>query len=119
MTPTATTAASKIGASVKIPLTADVNIVGVGFLSPMPSGPSSGDQTSELLAEGEMEEGKKKKKAITKMPRKARVSELHDDSDERGEDPFDNPEIIQDLTDKFAMPEVVDHLADLDWMQFV
>ncbi|EHA8586580.1 hypothetical protein COCNU_scaffold000540G000010 [Cocos nucifera] len=53
------------------------------------------------------------------MPRKALLSELDDDSDEQGKDPFDNPKIIQDLTDKYAMSEVVDHMADLDPWQLI
>ncbi|EHA8587583.1 hypothetical protein COCNU_scaffold002674G000010 [Cocos nucifera] len=61
-----------------------------------------------------MEEGKKKKKAVTKMLCKAHLGEPSIDRDELGEDPSDDPKIVQDLTDKFAMLEVVDRMADLD-----
>ena len=78
----------------------------------MPSGPSNKDWASEPSAEGEVGEGRKKKKAIAKTSRKAHLSGANGDSDERGKDPFNNPKIVRDLTNRFTMPEVMDHMAD-------
>ncbi|EHA8589637.1 hypothetical protein COCNU_scaffold011629G000010 [Cocos nucifera] len=112
--PTATAAAFEVAASIEVAPTAEVSTVGAGFMPPASLDPSSKDQASELPAEGEMEEGKKKKKAIVKTLHKARPSEPSDDRGELREDPFDDLRIIQDLTDKFAMMEVVDRMANLD-----
>ncbi|EHA8587122.1 hypothetical protein COCNU_scaffold001459G000040 [Cocos nucifera] len=53
------------------------------------------------------------------MSRKARLGGPNGDGDEQGEDPFDNLEIIWDLTDRFTMPEVVDQMVDLDPQQLI
>ncbi|EHA8587941.1 hypothetical protein COCNU_scaffold003634G000010 [Cocos nucifera] len=66
-------------------------------------------------AKGVGDDKKKKRATIAKVVRKARLGGLSDsDGDDLGVDPFDNLEIIQDLIDKFAMPEEEDHLVDLD-----
>ncbi|KAG1364257.1 hypothetical protein COCNU_11G010840 [Cocos nucifera] len=117
--PTSTAAALEVIVSIEVVLIAEVGTTGIGFMPSMPLGPSNGDRASELPTEGEIGEGRKKKKAIVKMSRKVCLSGPNGDSDERGEDPFDNPEIVRDLTDRFAMPEVVDHMADLDPLQLV
>ncbi|EHA8586359.1 hypothetical protein COCNU_scaffold000210G000040 [Cocos nucifera] len=88
-------------------------------MSSAPPSPSSVDQALKLPTEGETREGKKKKKAIVKTPHKGHFSEPNDDSDERGEDPFDDLEIVRALTDKFAMLKVVDDMADLEPWQLV
>ncbi|KAG1338754.1 putative ensconsin-like [Cocos nucifera] len=88
-------------------------------MPPTPLGPFSQDQASELPVEGEMEEGKKKKKAITKILRKAYPSKSSDNHDELGEDPFDNLGTIQNLIDKFSISEVVDRMANLDPRQLI
>ncbi|EHA8589834.1 hypothetical protein COCNU_scaffold012715G000010 [Cocos nucifera] len=109
----------KVAVSVEVLPTTKVGTVDVDSIPSTPLGPSSGDQALKLPAEGETREGKKKKKVVLKTPRKAHFSDPNDDSDERGEDPFDNSEIVQALTDKFAMLEVVDHIADLEPWQLV
>ncbi|EHA8587804.1 hypothetical protein COCNU_scaffold003272G000040 [Cocos nucifera] len=78
--PTSTTAISKVIASTEVALNAKAGIAGVGSMPPMPSGPSSGDRASELPIEGEIGEGRKKKKAATKTSRKARLSGLDGDN---------------------------------------
>ncbi|EHA8587604.1 hypothetical protein COCNU_scaffold002772G000010 [Cocos nucifera] len=103
--PTSIVVAPEIIANAEVALATEVGTTGVGFVPPMPLGPSSGDRASKLPAEGEVGEGRKKKKAIAKTSRKACLSGVDGDSDERGEDPFDNSEIVQDLTDRFTMPE--------------
>ncbi|EHA8588220.1 hypothetical protein COCNU_scaffold004427G000020 [Cocos nucifera] len=92
-------------ASTEVALAAEVDIVGVGSVPPMPSGSSSGDWASKSPIEGVIGEGRKKKKAIAKMFCKACLSGVDGNSDERGGDPFDNPKIVRDLTNRFAMPE--------------
>ncbi|KAG1358576.1 hypothetical protein COCNU_08G000220 [Cocos nucifera] len=112
---TPTAIASKVIVGIETTLTAEVNTAGVGSMPSIPSSPTNGDRTLELPAKEETSKGRKKKKAVAKTSRKARLSGPDgNDDDERGEDHFDNPEIIQDLIDRFAMPEVVDQMADLD-----
>ncbi|EHA8586236.1 hypothetical protein COCNU_scaffold000119G000030 [Cocos nucifera] len=61
----------------------------------------------------------KRKKVIVKVFRKAHLGGSNDDNDDLGEDPFSDSKIIQDLTDKFTMFEVVDQMADLDHAQHI
>ena len=114
MAPTIAAAAFEVVVSAEVLPTIEVGTIDVDSMPSAPPGPFSRDQALKLPAEGETREGKKKKKVVLKTPRKAHFSEPNDDSDERGEDPFDDPEIVQALTDKFAMSEVVDQMADLD-----
>ncbi|EHA8588083.1 putative ensconsin-like [Cocos nucifera] len=88
-------------------------------MSAAPSSPCSGDQASELPIEGEIEKGKKKKKAIAKILCKAHPGKPSDDRGELGEDPFNDPGIVRDLTNKFTMLEVVYRMADLDPQQLI
>ncbi|KAG1371688.1 hypothetical protein COCNU_16G007820 [Cocos nucifera] len=115
--PTSTAVVPEVIASAEVALATEVDSAGEGSMPSMPLGPSSGDRASEPPTEEEVGEGRKKKKAIAKTSHKTRLSGMDGDSDEQGEDPFDNPEIIQDLTDRVAMPKVVDHMADLDPLQ--
>ncbi|EHA8587696.1 hypothetical protein COCNU_scaffold002990G000030 [Cocos nucifera] len=71
MAPAITVAAFEVAVSAKILPTIKVGTVDVDSMPSIPPGPSSGDQAPKLPAEGEMREGKKKKKAITKTPHKA------------------------------------------------
>ncbi|KAG1367002.1 hypothetical protein COCNU_13G007920 [Cocos nucifera] len=119
MAPAITAAASKIVVSAEVLPTAEVGTVDADSMPFVSPGPSSGDQALKFPTEGEMREEKKEKKAIAKTPCKAHFSELNDDSDERGEDPFDDPEIVQALIHKFAMPKVVDCMADLELWQLI
>ncbi|EHA8587024.1 hypothetical protein COCNU_scaffold001324G000010 [Cocos nucifera] len=58
---------------------------------------------------------KKKKATIVKMAYRARPGKSsNSDNDDLGVDPFGNPNIIRDLTDRFTLPREVDRLADLD-----
>ncbi|EHA8588767.1 hypothetical protein COCNU_scaffold006570G000010 [Cocos nucifera] len=62
----------------------------------------------------------KNKVAVVKVARKAHPDGSSNSSgDDLGADPFSNPNIIWNLTYKFALPEEVDHLANLDRMHFV
>ncbi|EHA8589352.1 hypothetical protein COCNU_scaffold009366G000020 [Cocos nucifera] len=81
-------------------------------------GPMSKPPTERKRGDGD--DKKKKKVAIMKVDRKARPGgSSNSGSDDLRTDPFNNLNIIQDLTDKFALPGVVDQLANLDRMQFV
>ena len=112
--PTSTAIVPKVITSVEVALATMVSIAGMGPVPPMPSDPSSKDRASEPPTEEEIGGERKKKKAIAKTSHKAHLGNPDGNSDERGEDPFDNLEIIQNLTDRFTMPEVVDHMADLN-----
>ncbi|KAG1358577.1 hypothetical protein COCNU_08G000230 [Cocos nucifera] len=117
--PTTTVVASEVATSAEVAPTTEVGTIGAGFMPPAPSSSSSGDQALELPTEGEIVEGNKKKKAIAKTLRKARPGEPSDDHGVLGEDPFNDTGIIRDLAKKFAMPEVVDRMADLDPGQLI
>ncbi|EHA8590716.1 hypothetical protein COCNU_scaffold022946G000010 [Cocos nucifera] len=103
--PTSTIIALEVIASTEVALAAEVGTASTGSMPPIPLGPSNGDRASEPPIEEEVGEGRKKKRSITKTSHKAHLSRADGDSDERGEDPFDNLKIIRDLTDRFAMPE--------------
>ncbi|KAG1342111.1 hypothetical protein COCNU_05G003400 [Cocos nucifera] len=108
-----TIAAFEVIVDIEIAPTIEVDTASVGLVPSMPSGPSSGDRILELpIKKGTGE--KRKRKAIVKTSYKARLGEPDGDDKERGEDPFDNLEIVWDLADRFAMPEVVDQMADMD-----
>ncbi|EHA8586413.1 hypothetical protein COCNU_scaffold000335G000010 [Cocos nucifera] len=119
MAPAITTAAFEVAASAKVLPTTEVGIVDANSMPSMPPGPSSGDQALKLPVEEETREGKKKKKTIMKTLHKDHFSEPNDDSDERGEDLFDDPKIVQALTNKFATSEVADCMADLEPRQLI
>ncbi|KAG1362614.1 hypothetical protein COCNU_10G008330 [Cocos nucifera] len=112
--PTSTIVALEVIANVEVTLAAKVSTAGIGSVPPMPLDSFSKDQASKPPTKEEVGEGRKKKRAIAKMSHKARLSGADGDSDKRGEAPFDNSEIVWDLTDRFAMLEMVDHMADLD-----
>ena len=49
-----------------------------------------------------------------KVHQKAYPGESNGGDDSPREDPFNDLDLIQNLTDKFALSEVVDQMADLD-----
>ncbi|EHA8587926.1 hypothetical protein COCNU_scaffold003602G000010 [Cocos nucifera] len=68
----------------------------------------------------ERKERRKGKVAIVKKANKAHRDEPSWSSDDdQGMDPLDNPDIIQNLIDKFALLKEVDRLANLDQRQFI
>ncbi|EHA8586825.1 hypothetical protein COCNU_scaffold001015G000010 [Cocos nucifera] len=116
--PASTATTSEVNIDVKIAPTTEVDTTSTGPMPSMPSGPSSEDRALKLpIKKGTGE--KRKKKAITKMSYKARLGGPDGNDNERGEDTFDNPKIIWDLVDRFAMPEVVDQMANLDLQQLI
>ena len=62
-----------------------------------------------------MENNKKKKSATMKVLRKARPSKPHEGNEDLEENFFYNQDLIRDLVDKFALPQVVDRIADFDY----
>lgn len=85
---------------------------------PEPASLPSGDRASDLSADKEKE--RRKGKAAVVKARKERPDEpSRSDNEDQGADPFGNPDIIRDLIDRFALPEEVDRLVDLDRRQFV
>ncbi|KAG1362585.1 hypothetical protein COCNU_10G008040 [Cocos nucifera] len=85
---------------------------------PISSSPPVEDQVPQPPTERK-KGGEKKKKVVMKMFYKARLGESNDDSNDLGEDPFSNLEIVWNLTDKLAMPEMVDRMANLDHAQLI
>ncbi|KAG1358607.1 hypothetical protein COCNU_08G000530 [Cocos nucifera] len=67
------------------------------------------------------EEGKRKKgkRVIMKVHRRACPGGSNSDGDNPREDSFNDPDLIWDLIDKFALPEVADQMADLDYMHLI
>ncbi|EHA8590071.1 hypothetical protein COCNU_scaffold014669G000010 [Cocos nucifera] len=84
----------EVAASAEVLPTIEVDTINADSMPSAPPGPSSGDQALKLPAEGETREEKKKKKAAMKTLRKAHFSEPNDESDEQGEELFDDPEIV-------------------------
>ncbi|KAG1338707.1 hypothetical protein COCNU_04G010130 [Cocos nucifera] len=116
MTPTTVVVAFVVIEGTEVVPTVEVGTVDGGSMPPTFSSPPAKDQTPQTPTEREKEgEKKKKKKIVVKLFHKACPSESNDDSDNLGEDPFSNPKIVRNLTDKFAMSEVVDRMADLDY----
>ncbi|EHA8586803.1 hypothetical protein COCNU_scaffold000966G000020 [Cocos nucifera] len=112
--PASTAAASEVIIGAEIVPTIKVDTASTGPVPSKPSGPSSRDWVSELPIKKGIGKGRIKKKAIAKTSCKARLGGSDGDENKRGKDPFDNLEIIQNLADRFAMPEVVDQMADLN-----
>ena len=84
------------------------------YLPPKPANLHSEDHALDPPASKEKER-RKTKAAIMKKARKVRLDEPDRGSNEgQGMDPFDNLDIIRNLTDRFTLPEELDHLADLD-----
>ncbi|KAG1338708.1 hypothetical protein COCNU_04G010140 [Cocos nucifera] len=119
--PTTTTTFFEAAEGIEVVSTTKVGATGGGLLPPTALSPPVGDQVLEPPTKREKGKEKKRKNklAVMKIPRKARSSKPNDSGDDLGEDPFDNPKIVRDLTDKFTMSEVVDHMADLDQTQLV
>ncbi|EHA8589346.1 hypothetical protein COCNU_scaffold009299G000010 [Cocos nucifera] len=73
--------------------------------------------TRDCMLDPSTNEGKERRKRKAAITKKAHM--VHQDepfrssNDDQGMDPFNNPDIIQNLTDKFTLPEEVDCLADL------
>ncbi|KAG1365046.1 hypothetical protein COCNU_12G000460 [Cocos nucifera] len=64
--------------------------------------------------------GRKGKAAVAMKAFKERLDEPgRSNNEDQDADPFSNPNIIRDLTDRFTLPEEVDRLADLDQRQFI
>ncbi|EHA8586216.1 hypothetical protein COCNU_scaffold000105G000010 [Cocos nucifera] len=83
-------------------------------LPPEPANLPTGDCAPNPSAD-EGKERRNGKATIAKKAQKAHQDEPNrSDGDDQGIEPFDNPDIIQNLIDKFALPEEVDCLADLD-----
>ncbi|EHA8586347.1 hypothetical protein COCNU_scaffold000192G000050 [Cocos nucifera] len=119
MAPISIDVAPEVRPRAEVALTASIDIIEGGSLPLEPVGLSVGDHTSDPSIDKEKKKGKKRS-AIMKVAHKAHPGEpSKSDNNDLGADPFGNPNIIRDLTDKFAMPEVVDHMADIDRMQFV
>ncbi|EHA8588209.1 hypothetical protein COCNU_scaffold004391G000010 [Cocos nucifera] len=95
------------------------NIVEGESLPPEPTYHSTGD-CAPNPSTNKGKERRKGKAAIVKKACKAHQYEPSWSSgDDQVMDHFNNLDIIQNLTDKFALPKKVDHLADLDQRQFI
>ncbi|EHA8588565.1 hypothetical protein COCNU_scaffold005805G000020 [Cocos nucifera] len=120
MVPIVSVTSTKVALDVEAPPATEVSVVSVDSLPPASSSLHARGQASEPPIEREKGDDKKKKKsAIVKIVHKAHQAEPNDGGDNLGEDPFENPKIIQDLTDKYAMLEMVDRMSNLDQTQFI
>ena len=90
---TSTTATSEVIIDAEIVPTVEVDTTSMGLVPSMPLSPSSWDRILELPIKKGIGEGRKKK-AIAKTSCKARLGGSDGDDNERGEDPFDNSEIV-------------------------
>ncbi|EHA8587250.1 hypothetical protein COCNU_scaffold001699G000010 [Cocos nucifera] len=104
-TPATTVFASKIAEGVEVIPTIEVGTTEGGSTPPTMSSPLVENQASHPPIE---KDKGGEKKVIVKVLRKAYPSGSNDDSDNPREDPISDLDLIQDLTDKFVMPEVVD-----------
>ncbi|EHA8587653.1 hypothetical protein COCNU_scaffold002876G000010 [Cocos nucifera] len=119
MAPVAADVTSEVYPRPEVALATSIDVVKGGSLPPEPVGLPVGYNASNPSANKEKEKGKGRS-TVAKVARKAHLDKpSNSDSNDLGADPFSNLNIIQDLTDKFAMPEVADCMADLDQMQFV
>ncbi|KAG1338313.1 hypothetical protein COCNU_04G006190 [Cocos nucifera] len=117
------TTVPKVAPGIKVLSIIEGSVGGTGSQPPASSSLPIGGLMLEPSTERERGDGddkKKKKAAVVKVVHKACSGESSNGgSDDLGVDPFDNLYIIWDLTNKFAMSEEVDRLADLDRMQFI
>ncbi|KAG1328217.1 hypothetical protein COCNU_01G021510 [Cocos nucifera] len=101
--------------SVEVLSITEGNVDGEDPLPPAPLDLPAGGSMSNPLNERFGDDKKKKRAIVVKVAQKARPSGLSDNSsDDLGADPFDNPKIIRNLIDKFALSGEVDYLANLD-----
>ncbi|EHA8587732.1 hypothetical protein COCNU_scaffold003089G000030 [Cocos nucifera] len=112
-TPSSTALADATTAT-KVTLAARVGAVIEGSMPPSSIIPLAEDPTPRPLDGREEGKKKKKKRIIVKVHHKAHPGRSSDDGDNPREDSFGSPKLIQDLTDRFAMLEVVDQMANLD-----
>ncbi|EHA8586723.1 hypothetical protein COCNU_scaffold000819G000010 [Cocos nucifera] len=115
--------APEVVPGIEVPSIIKGSIGGMGSQLPASSILPAGGPMLEPPTKRERRDGgdkKKKKAAVMKVAHKARLGgSSNSDDDNLGVDPFDSPNIIRDLTDKFVLFREVDRLADLDQMQFV
>ncbi|EHA8587630.1 hypothetical protein COCNU_scaffold002859G000020 [Cocos nucifera] len=116
---TSAIAAPKVGEGAEVVPTIKVGAIDGALVPPTSSSPPIEDQVLELPVGGQKREKKKEKKksATVKVWCKAHPNEFNDDDEDLGENLFYNWHIIRDLVNKFALPEVVDRIADLDYEQ--
>ncbi|KAG1338312.1 hypothetical protein COCNU_04G006180 [Cocos nucifera] len=103
--------APKVVSSAKVPSITEGSVGGVGSQPPTSSSLPTGGSVFEPPSKrkrGDGDDKKKKKAIVVKVAHKAHPDgSSNSSSDDLGADPFDNSDIIQDLTNKFALPEEV------------
>ncbi|EHA8586611.1 hypothetical protein COCNU_scaffold000575G000020 [Cocos nucifera] len=105
--------APKVVLGTKVPSIIEGSVEGAGSQplasSILPAGGSMSEPPTKR-ERGDGDDKKKKKAVVMKMAHKARSGRSsNSDSDDLGVVPFDNPNIIQDLSDKFALPKESGH----------
>ncbi|KAG1362629.1 putative ensconsin-like [Cocos nucifera] len=110
-TPANATATPKVADGVEVIPTAEVGTTDGAIVPPTSTSPPAEVQVLELPIGGEKREKKKEKKklAIVKIRCKAQPIESNDGNEDLKENFFYNRNIIRDLVDKFALPEVLGH----------
>ncbi|EHA8589900.1 hypothetical protein COCNU_scaffold013242G000010 [Cocos nucifera] len=114
-TPTAAVAVPKVAKGNEVIPTIKVGTMDGGSMAlTSPSPPAKDQALHPPIKKDKGRENKRKKKVVVKMFCKACLGKSSNHSKALGEDPFSNPELVEDLTDKFAMLEVVHQMANLD-----
>ncbi|EHA8587028.1 hypothetical protein COCNU_scaffold001324G000050 [Cocos nucifera] len=113
-TPATIVTTSEIIEGIKVVPIPEVSTIDGGSVASSSPSPLVEDQAPQPPIIKDKGGEKKGKKVIIKMFCKACPGESSDDSKASGEDPFNDPDLVQDLTDRFALPEVLDQMADLD-----
>ncbi|EHA8586346.1 hypothetical protein COCNU_scaffold000192G000040 [Cocos nucifera] len=111
------TTAPKVAGGDKVVPTTEVGVADGAIVPSTSSSPLAKIQVLELLMGGEQKEKRKeKKKSVTiKVQCKAHPSKSDDGDEDLEENFFCNQDIIRDLVDKFALPEVVDKITNFDY----
>ncbi|EHA8587783.1 hypothetical protein COCNU_scaffold003215G000010 [Cocos nucifera] len=117
--PTDATAAIEVTTTIEATPTTMVDTVVEGSMPPSSMSPPAEDLAPQPPVGRKGGEKKKGKKFVMKVHHRKCLGGSSNNDDNLREDFFGNLVLIQDLTDKFTMLEVVDQMADLDHMQLI
>ncbi|EHA8587949.1 hypothetical protein COCNU_scaffold003676G000010 [Cocos nucifera] len=111
--------ATEVAAVIEVDPIARVGTAIEGSMLASSMSPPVEDQAPQPPTKREEGERKKEKRVVVKVHHRACLSGFDDDDDSPREDSFSDPNLIQDLTNKFVLPKVVDQMVDLDHTQLI